>query len=74
MNAIEPIKWDTNTKTLTLLDQTMLPKEETYLEYTDPGDVAVAIRDLVVRGAPAIGCAAAYGVALAANQYTGVHR
>lgn len=71
MSYIQPIQWDEERKTLTLLDQTMLPKEETYLEYTDPGEVAVAIRDLVVRGAPAIGCAAAYGVALAALQYTG---
>ena len=71
MSIIEPIKWDTQHKTLTLLDQTRLPLEEIYLDYTDPAEVAIAIRDLVVRGAPAIGCAAAYGVALAAIQYTG---
>ena len=71
MSTIQPIKWDSKSKTLTLLDQTRLPLEETYLDYTDPGEVAVAIRDLVVRGAPAIGCAAAFGTALAAIQYTG---
>ena len=71
MTSIHPIQWDKKRKTLTLLDQTMLPREETYLEYTDPAEVALAIRDLVVRGAPAIGCAAAYGVALAAIRYTG---
>ena len=71
MSVIEPIRWDTQHKTLTLLDQTRLPREEIYLDYTDPTEVALAIRDLVVRGAPAIGCAAAYGVALAAIQYTG---
>ena len=71
MTSIHPILWDKKRKTLTLLDQTLLPREETYLEYTDPAEVALAIRDLVVRGAPAIGCAAAYGVALAAIRYTG---
>jgi methylthioribose-1-phosphate isomerase len=71
LSTIQPIQWDRDKKTLILLDQTLLPREETYLEYNDPGEVAVAIRDLVVRGAPAIGCAAAYGVALAAIQYSG---
>jgi methylthioribose-1-phosphate isomerase len=71
MSAIRPIQWDTEKKILTLLDQTRLPLEESYRDYTDPSEVAAAIRDLVVRGAPAIGCAAAYGVALAAIQYTG---
>ena len=71
MSTIQPIKWDSNSKVLTLLDQTKLPIEESYREYTDPSDVAMAIRDLVVRGAPAIGCAAAYGAALAALQYRG---
>jgi len=71
MNTIRPIQWDPVRKTLILLDQTLLPREETYLEYTDPGEVAAAIRDLVVRGAPAIGCAAAYGSALAAIHYSG---
>ena len=71
MSTIQPIKWDSKKKTLILLDQTRLPLEETYREYTDPVDVAAAIRDLVVRGAPAIGCAAAFGTALAAIQYTG---
>ena len=71
MSTIQPIKWDSGSKTLTLLDQTRLPLEEIYLDYTDPSEVAAAIRDLVVRGAPAIGCAAAFGTALAAIQYTG---
>ena len=74
MSTIQPIKWDGEQKKLILLDQTLLPVEETYREYDDPAVVAAAIRDLVVRGAPAIGCAAAYGVALAAVQYTGEDR
>jgi len=71
LSTIRPIQWDSNSKVLTLLDQTLLPNEETYVEYDDPTEVAAAIHDLVVRGAPAIGCAAAYGTALAAIQYTG---
>ena len=71
MSAIQPIKWDPQHKNLILLDQTKLPFEEIYVQYKDPNEVVTAIRDLVVRGAPAIGCAAAYGVALAAIQYTG---
>ncbi len=50
-----------------LLDQTRLPKEEVYLEIADVADLAAAIRDLRVRGAPALGVAAAYGLALAAE-------
>ncbi|RME38458.1 MAG: S-methyl-5-thioribose-1-phosphate isomerase [Deltaproteobacteria bacterium] len=44
-----------------MLDQRRLPTEETWLEYSDYRAVAEAIRDMVVRGAPAIGCAAAFG-------------
>jgi len=49
-----------------LIDQTRLPKEESYLELKDHRAVAAAIRDMQVRGAPAIGVAAAYGIALGA--------
>lgn len=48
------------------LDQTKLPLEETYVIAETYGQVAEVIRDMVVRGAPAIGVAAAMGVALAA--------
>ena len=51
---------------LLLLDQRRLPGEEAYLTLHTPAEVAEAIEDLAVRGAPAIGCAAAFGVALAA--------
>jgi len=50
-----------------LLDQTRLPGEEVYLELTDWREVADAIRNMRVRGAPAIGIAAAYGIVLAAQ-------
>jgi methylthioribose-1-phosphate isomerase len=56
---------------LTLLDQTMLPVEEVWLNYTDYRKVADAISRLVVRGAPAIGIAAAYAYCLAAMQFQG---
>jgi methylthioribose-1-phosphate isomerase len=46
------------------LDQTRLPLEETYVLATDYKQVAVAIRDMIVRGAPAIGVSAAMGVAI----------
>jgi methylthioribose-1-phosphate isomerase len=68
---------------LRLLDQTRLPLEETYLDIDDYRDVAEAIRSMRVRGAPALGCAAAYGMALAAMELreaprlefqTGMHR
>ncbi len=51
---------------LLLLDQRVLPQQETWLSYCDHESVAGAIRDMVVRGAPAIGITAAYGMALAA--------
>ena len=52
---------------LRLLDQRKLPLTEEWLDCRSAGEVAQAIRDLVVRGAPAIGIAAAFGVALAAQ-------
>ena len=48
-----------------LLDQTKLPQEEVFLELVDYHQMAAAIREMRVRGAPAIGVAAAYGLALA---------
>ena len=53
---------------LRLLDQRRLPSEEVWLAASDAPGVAAAIRDMVVRGAPAIGIAAAYGVVLAARE------
>ena len=63
---IRPVYWTGNA--LALLDQTRLPREEVTREYRRWEDVAAAIRTLVVRGAPAIGVTAAFGVALAARQ------
>ncbi|MGQ9517522.1 MAG: S-methyl-5-thioribose-1-phosphate isomerase [Anaerolineae bacterium] len=51
-----------------MIDQRLLPLEYRVVEYGDYRQVAEAIRDMVVRGAPAIGAAAAFGLALAARQ------
>jgi len=63
--VIAPIRWEGGA--LVLLDQTKLPTEEVERAYAAWPDVAEAIRTLVVRGAPAIGVAAAFGVVLAAR-------
>jgi len=52
---------------LRIIDQTRLPHQEAYLELAGYQDVARAIRDMNIRGAPAIGVAAGYGIALGAN-------
>jgi len=51
-----------------VLDQRRLPHEIVYRDLVDEGDVAAAIRDMMVRGAPLIGAVAAYGLALAARR------
>jgi methylthioribose-1-phosphate isomerase len=51
-----------------MIDQRRLPGEEVYLDLETPEQVAGAIRDMVVRGAPAIGISAAFGIALGAAQ------
>ncbi len=63
---ISPVRWDG--ERLVLLDQTRLPTEEIDQACASWQEVAQAIKTLVVRGAPAIGVAAAFGVALAARQ------
>ncbi len=63
---ISPVRWAGSG--LALLDQTRLPVEETERLCASWEEVAEAICSLVVRGAPAIGVAAAFGVALAARQ------
>ena len=65
MSAITPVRWETDR--LILLDQTVLPEREIERDYRSWQEVGTAIRTLVVRGAPAIGVAAAFGVVLAAR-------
>ena len=61
---MEPIEWLGDR--VKILDQTRLPQEEAYLELNGYQDIASAITELKIRGAPAIGVVAAYGMALSA--------
>ena len=63
---VAPLRWDGDT--LFLLDQRLLPREEVWVACRSAGEVADAIRTMVVRGAPAIGVSAAFGMALAATR------
>jgi methylthioribose-1-phosphate isomerase len=62
MYVAQPIEW--TERGVVMLDQRRLPGEEISYTYTDYREVAKAIREMVIRGAPAIGVAAAMGVAL----------
>ena len=62
---IKTIEW--TDEGVVMLDQRLLPQEEIYLTFTHPEEIIEAIRDLVIRGAPAIGVAAAMGMALGAQ-------
>ena len=63
---IETIQWTSSG--VVMIDQTRLPHEEAYVTCTDYKQVAEAIRSMVIRGAPAIGVAAAMGIALGMQQ------
>ena len=58
---------------MSLIDQTRLPSEEVWLELSDYRDIVSAIKEMRIRGAPAIGIAGAYGVALAAREMLDRH-
>jgi methylthioribose-1-phosphate isomerase len=60
---VTPLRWDG--RSLFLLDQRLLPQKEVWIECRDAVEVAEAIRTMVVRGAPAIGVSAAFGLAMA---------
>jgi len=62
MYVAQPIEWTDHG--VVMLDQRRLPSEEISYTYTTYQDVAKAIREMVIRGAPAIGVAAAMGVAI----------
>ena len=66
-DTVRAVEW-TDEGMVKLLDQRVLPLRQEYVLLEDVGGVAAAIRDMVVRGAPAIGVTAAYGVALAARR------
>ena len=69
---IKPIEWANGA--VRLLDQSRLPWAEVFLELKTSQEVGLAIREMRVRGAPAIGVAAAYGMALAASSVKGLDR
>jgi methylthioribose-1-phosphate isomerase len=75
-HGVSAIRWSDHpaggeggTAALELLDQRILPQHCEYIRLSDARGVAQAIRDMVVRGAPAIGITAAYGVVLAARHH-----
>ena len=63
---MKPLEWINGN--IRFLDQTKLPLEEVYIKTDDVAVLAEAIKRLAIRGAPLIGIAAAYGVALASLQ------
>ena len=65
-SSLITVEWKNNA--VVMIDQTKLPNKLTYVRYIDYKDIANAIKTLVVRGAPAIGVAGAFGLALAALQ------
>jgi methylthioribose-1-phosphate isomerase len=64
------LEWDEGKRQLKMIDQRALPAELRWLVLSTPAEVAESIRTMAVRGAPAIGAAAAYGLALAATNST----
>ena len=68
---IIPVKW--NDEGVEMLDQRLLPTEEKWLMLKTYTEVAAGIKDMVVRGAPAIGVSAAYGIALGAKNFVGTN-
>jgi methylthioribose-1-phosphate isomerase len=70
--VVETLRWNEATAKLEMIDQRVLPARFDVLEYDSATGVADAIRTMVVRGAPAIGCAAAYGIALEARRLQGL--
>lgn len=68
---IIPVEW--SDEGVKMLDQRLLPTEEKWLTLKTYGEVADGIRDMVVRGAPAIGVSAAYGIALGVKQFVGTN-
>ena len=70
-DSVRAIAW--RDEALHLLDQRRLPEHLEYLSFTSAPAVAQAIRDMVVRGAPAIGISAAFAVVLAARQHYAEH-
>lgn len=69
--GIIPVRW--TDECVEMLDQRLLPTEEVWLKLNTYNDVADGIRDMVIRGAPAIGVSCAYGIALGVKQFVGTN-
>jgi len=65
---VETLRWNEERGQIEMIDQRVLPARFDMLGYDSAAEVAAAIRSMVVRGAPAIGCAAAYGIAVEARR------
>ena len=65
------VEYDPASREVVMMDQRLLPEQEVYYRYSKPDEVAGAIREMIVRGAPAIGVSAAYALVLQANLETG---
>ncbi|MDA0772323.1 MAG: S-methyl-5-thioribose-1-phosphate isomerase [Cyanobacteria bacterium] len=66
-DTIRPLAWDSDSQTVSLIDQRELPYELKHVQIQDHQSMAEAIKNMTLRGAPLIGIAAAYGMALAAK-------
>jgi len=65
VNETSTLWWDTGTESISYIDQTLLPEKYTIVECRSIGHLATAINRLEIRGAPALGVAGAFGIALA---------
>ena len=72
VTQVRPVVWENDR--VRLIDQTRLPQEFTWVEISRSDDMATAITTMIVRGAPAIGVAAAYGMYLGAREIDQVDR
>ena len=70
MKTAQPIEW--SAEGVVMMDQRLLPHEVVYHTYTDYADVARGIKDMEIRGAPAIGVAAAMGIALGVERSSAI--
>jgi methylthioribose-1-phosphate isomerase len=66
--SVQTLRWNDGSGQIEMIDQRVLPARFDVLAYDSAAGVAAAIRSMVVRGAPAIGCAAAYGIAVEAER------
>ncbi len=68
-SGLRPVQLSEDGRTLILLDQREIPTEEVWMKLDEVEPIAFAIEDLAVRGAPAIACCAAYGLAAASHRF-----